>query len=164
MPTPVSTDPPPRRRIEADCERRGRAVVVADCVRLLRRDPVDPTVILILGGPTARQMFARGPRPDQEHWYRVWAARGLLWTGVGAGAEGRAAVEALRSALADPAWRVREMGRASRSASCCPAAKVVARHVIGDLFDQVAALRDDPVARVRLAATRAVTAIVTAEA
>jgi hypothetical protein len=40
----------------------------------------------------------------------------------------------------------------------------VARHVVGDAFDQVAALRADPVPRVRAAADRAVRAIVDAGA
>jgi len=39
------------------------------------------------------------------------------------------------------------------------AAKVVARHRIGDALQAVTALRDDPVPRVRAAAGRAVTAI-----
>jgi hypothetical protein len=41
--------------------------------------------------------------------------------------------------------RVREM-----------AAKVVARNLVGDALDDVAPLREDPVRRVRVAATRAV--------
>lgn len=44
----------------------------------------------------------------------------------------------------DSAWRVREM-----------AAKVVAKRRIGDALPMVAALRDDPVPRVRRAAERA---------
>jgi hypothetical protein len=147
MPVAPHADPPPRRRIGADCARRGRAAVVADCVRLLHGQEVDPGVILTLGGPTARALLARGVRPDQEYWLRVWAVRGLLWVGPDGGLAG------LRVALADPAWRVREM-----------AAKVVARHVVGDLLDQVVALRADPVARVRVAADRAVRAVVEAGA
>src|SRR5687768_14480350 len=113
VPTVHHADPTPRRRIGADCARRGRDAVVADCVRMLHGEEVDPGVILTLGGPTARALLSRGVRPDQEYWLRVWAARGLLWAGPDGGLTG------LRSALADPAWRVREM-----------AAKVVARHVV----------------------------------
>lgn len=69
----------------------------------------------------------------------MWGARGLLW------AWDNSALAALRAALRDPAWRVREM-----------AAKVVARNLVGDALDDVAPLRDDPVRRVRVAATRAV--------
>ena len=49
------------------------------------------------------------------------------------------------AALRDESWRVREM-----------AAKVVARHALGDALPVVARLRGDPVARVRVAAHRAV--------
>ena len=65
--------------------------------------------------------------------------RGLLW------AWDDVALPELVAAFADPAWRVREM-----------AAKVVARHLLGEALDAVAPLRDDPVPRVRAAAVRAV--------
>jgi len=55
------------------------------------------------------------------------------------------ALDAVSVALSDQAWRVREM-----------AAKVVARHLLGDALPAVAELRDDPVPRVRAAANRAV--------
>ena len=55
------------------------------------------------------------------------------------------ATDAIIGALGDHAWRVREM-----------AAKVVAAHRVGRALDAVAALRDDPVPRVRAAAERAV--------
>jgi HEAT repeat protein len=48
-------------------------------------------------------------------------------------------------ATSDDAWRVREM-----------AAKVIAKHRIGDALNAVIALRDDPVPRVRAAAERAI--------
>ncbi|MGA2210443.1 MAG: HEAT repeat domain-containing protein [Acidimicrobiales bacterium] len=68
-----------------------------------------------------------------------WAARGLLhnWDDE--------ATPAIVRATTDEAWRVREM-----------AAKVIARHQVGEAFDAVAGLRDDPVPRVRAAAQRAV--------
>jgi hypothetical protein len=47
--------------------------------------------------------------------------------------------------LADEAWRVREM-----------AAKVVARHLVDPALPSVLELNEDPVARVRVAAHRAV--------
>jgi hypothetical protein len=65
--------------------------------------------------------------------------QGLLW------AWDEAALPTLLDALGDESWRVREM-----------AAKVIARHRIGDAFDAMAALRDDSVPRVRAAAERAV--------
>ena len=125
----------PRERIELECARRGRTAVVAGCVRLIHGDDSDTRLITVLGGPTARWAL-EGERAD---WYRVWAMRGLLW----AWEDG--ALPAVLLALGDEAWRVREM-----------AAKVVARHLVGDALDTVATLRDDPVPRVRAAATRAV--------
>lgn len=83
----------------------------------------------------------------QQYWLRVWAARGLLWAGPGDD------IDVLRAALDDEHWRVREM-------TC----KVVARHRVGGLLDDVAALAADPVPRVRAAAERAATSIVVAEA
>jgi len=99
----------------------------------------DDALIMALGGPPARDVLDRGPDSDQRYWLRVWAARGLLWAWDDTG------LEAVRRALDDPAWRVREM-----------AAKVVARHLLGDLLTAVAELRADPRPRVRAAATRAV--------
>jgi HEAT repeat protein len=74
----------------------------------------------------------------------VWGARGLLWVWDDD------ASDALNRALHDEAWRVREM-----------AAKVVVRHGLGAGLPRVAEPRDDPVSRVRAAATRAV-AVLTA--
>ena len=63
------------------------------------------------------------------------------------------ATAALIEAMGDGAWRVREM-----------AAKVVARHRVGEALDAVAALRDDPVPRVRAAAARAVVVLTASRA
>lgn len=134
----------PRRSIEAECARRGRDAVVAGCVELIAGGRADPGLLLALAGPAARP-FLDGADRDDRYWLRVWGTRGLLWAWRD-GAVG--AVGALRTALADEAWRVREM-----------AAKVVARHLVGDALGEVAALRDDPVPRVRAAADRAVAAL-----
>jgi hypothetical protein len=129
----------PRDRIAAECVRRGRAEVVAGCVRLVRREETDVRLILVLGGPTAEHFLATGWRADSRYWPRVWGMRGLLWEWDDS------AYPAVPVALRDEAWRVREM-----------AAKVVARHRLGDALAEVAALREDPWHRVRAAAHRAV--------
>jgi hypothetical protein len=113
--------------------------VVAGCVRLIAGADSDAALIVALGGPPARRLLAGHLATDQRYWLRVWAARGLLWAWDDSGLDG------VRMALRDPAWRVREM-----------AAKVVARHLVGDLFPDVAELQGDLVPRVRAAATRAV--------
>lgn len=128
----------PRESIAAECRRRGQAAVVAGCRDLLAGRRVDPRLLLALGGPGATKFLDGDEHPD-TYWLRVWAVRGLLW------AWDDEALPELLAATADDAWRVREL-----------AAKVVARHLVGDALEPVAALRDDPVERVRAAAERAV--------
>jgi HEAT repeat protein len=106
---------------------------------LLRGEEVDAELITVLGGRHAEALLPeRIDDPVQRYWLRVWAARGLLWCWDDV------ATEALIGALDDDAWRVREM-----------ALKVVARHRVEKAIDKVAQLQDDPVARVRAAAARA---------
>jgi hypothetical protein len=113
--------------------------VVAGCRALVRGEQADPDLLLVLGGPPARR-FLDGAVHDDKYWLRVWGARGLLWVWDDA------ATPEVLLALGDDAWRVREM-----------ALKVIARQRVGDLVTEVAAARNDPVARVRHAAARALT-------
>lgn len=133
------TEPSPRTRILAECTRRGRTDFAADCAHLIEGGEPDDAFVRVLGGRTAPWWFANREDDDLSYWPRVWAARGLLW------AWDDTALPAIRTATRDPAWRVREM-----------AAKVVARNLVGDALDDIAPLREDPVRRVRVAATRAV--------
>ena len=135
--TDVAPYPSPRTRVLAECARRGQDAVVTGCAALLTGGAVDVPLITVLGGPGAA--WALGDPDVHGHWFRVWAARGLLW------AYGDAAGPAVVAGLRDEQWRVREM-----------CAKVVAQHLIGDAFAAVLPLRDDPVPRVRAAADRAV--------
>jgi hypothetical protein len=129
----------PRQSVEAECARRGRQSVVAGCCSLIKSEDADSTLIVALGGPHARRVLDGNPRAGQQYWLRVWGTRGLLW------AWDDAALDAVIIALRDPAWRVREL-----------AAKVVARHHLGDTLPAVLDLREDAVPRVRAAATRAI--------
>ena len=95
-------------------------------------------MLLALGGPATTKFLDGRPHADL-YWLRVWGIRGLLW------AWDDTALEAVKRALEDEAWRVREM-----------AAKVVARHLLGDALPAVSKLLDDPVPRVRASANRAV--------
>ena len=128
----------PRQSVEIECARRGTAEVVAGCVALLQGRHVEDDLIIALGGPGSQKVLDDGPAQRNQYWRRVWGARGLLyaWTDEGEGA--------VVAALADEHWRVREM-----------AAKVVAKRRIGAALDPVAAMRSDPVPRVRAAADRA---------
>jgi hypothetical protein len=126
----------PQQRVEAECARRGKAAVVADCVALLRGE-TNPDLLVSLAGEGAEKFFD-GREHHDTYWFRVWALRGLLW------AWDPSATGVVCAAMGDEAWRVREM-----------AAKVVARHLVGDAVSAVAPLQDDPVPRVRVAAGRA---------
>lgn len=137
----------PRLRIEAECTRRGLRSFVQSCSDVLLGEDGDTALILVLGGPHARLILGNGVPADQAYWFRVWAARGLLWAWDDVG------TDAIRRALGDPAWRVREM-----------AAKVVARNQLGDLLPAVLVLRTDPTDRVRSAAGRAVAVLTRAAA
>lgn len=139
----------PRQSIELESARRGRDAVIAGCIAVLqgKDDRVDDTLIVALGGPAAHRILAGNSRADAVMWKRVWAARGLLW------AWDDRATAALGLALVDPAWRVREM-----------AVKVARRNLVGEQLAAVAALADDPVARVRAVAIDAVRRIASARA
>jgi HEAT repeat protein len=128
----------PKQSIEAECARRGEKAVIAGCVRLIAGEATDDELLMALGGPGAAKFLDGRPHTDL-YWLRVWGTRGLLW------AWDDTAVAAVISAMSDEAWRVREM-----------AAKVVARHLLGDALPAVSGLLDDPVPRVRTAAHRAV--------
>jgi len=129
----------PRQSVQAECGRRGRDALVAGCVGLLDGEDADDALLLALAGPAAEYVLAGGEGGPNGYWPRVWAARGLLhaWTDV--------ATPAIIRATTDDSWRVREM-----------AAKVIAKHSVGDALEAVAAMNDDPVQRVRAAASRAV--------
>ncbi len=137
----------PRLRVEVERAKDGAAPLTAGCVALLegRPEEVSDDLITVLGGEPARYILDGGAGGRNGYWPRVWAARGLLH------AWDSAATAAITGATSDEAWRVREM-----------AAKVIARHRVGDAFDAVAALRADPVERVRAAAARAVTLLTAA--
>jgi hypothetical protein len=147
--SPAPAGSTPRDRIEAERHRHGSARLTPACVALLggRPDEVSDELIMLLGGEPARTVLDGQAGGRSGYWPRVWGARGLLH------AWDPAATAAIVGAAADEAWRVREM-----------AAKVVARHRVGDALDAVAPLRDDPVERVRAAAARAVTALTAAGA
>lgn len=134
---PPSWGKTPRESVEQECARRGKNAVVSGCMDLLGGGDADARLILALGGPPARWVVTGEPS-GPPYWLRVWAARGLLW------AWDDVALPSVESALCDEAWRVREM-----------TLKVVARHKLEDTLLTVVDLQDDPAARVRAAASRA---------
>jgi hypothetical protein len=131
----------PRVRIAQLRAERGEAAVVDGCCSLLAGRDTDPAVVDALGGRHANRVIDHTPG---EYWGRVWGARGLLYVW------GDEAIPSLRAAVRDEHWRVREM-----------VAKVVAKRRLDELAGDVAPLRDDPVARVRVAAERALVTLAT---
>ena len=131
------TWPGPRRSVEGLVAERGSEAVVTACLDLLAGRDVDGQVVAALGGPPARWAVGGGAS-GPDYWLRLWALRGLLWHWSDA------AAPAARTALRDPSWRVREM-----------AAKVATRHGVDAAVEELSALQQDPVARVRKAAHRA---------
>jgi hypothetical protein len=66
----------PQQSIERERARRGRTEVITGCRALVRGEPVDPDLLVALGGPAARK-FLDGAAHDDTYWLRVWGARGL---------------------------------------------------------------------------------------
>ena len=110
-------------------------------MELINGGDSDAELVLALGGPPARWVVTGEPS-GPPYWLRVWATRGLLW------AWDDVALLSLQTALSDDAWRVREM-----------ALKVVARHKLDEALSMVVDLQEDPSARVRAAASRALVRI-----
>lgn len=137
----------PRERIADECAQRGKEAVLADCLALLRGETADRHLLSGLVAGAGADKFFDGNEHEDTYWFRVWALRGLLWSWD------PSASDAVREALGDGAWRVREM-----------AVKVVARHLLGEALSRVAELRDDPVRRVRRAAERALVRLSDADA
>ena len=127
----------PRESVEQECALRGERAVVSGCIAMLRGRAVDGDLIMALGGPPA-DWVRTGGESGPDYWLRVWAARGLLyaWHGSARGA--------VRSALEDEAWRVREM-----------AVRVVAERKLREERALVQARCHDDSSRVRAAAVKA---------
>jgi len=137
----------PRERVELAVAQLAAPVLLTWCARLLTGDvayddPAQPHLTW-LGGPHAVWLLGQPARvaDDQDYWPRTWAARALLYAWDDGVDE---LVPAVVAALADPAWRVREM-----------AAKVVARREVGQAGEALLPLVEDEVPRVRAAAVRA---------
>lgn len=141
----VAASPPDRIRHAAAVH--GAAAIARRCGPVLLGEPVlDEEFYLYLGGRHA-QLRIDGLAPqDKDYWFRVWAARSLLYVWD------PSVSSAVVSALADEAWRVREM-----------AAKVCLQRDLGEAGDALAILLADPVPRVRAAACRALGAVGEAE-
>jgi hypothetical protein len=136
-------DRTPRQSIQTECSRVGNDAVVAGCIDILRGSSIDEHLLGVLAGPAAGSVIEGAEGGLTGYWPRVWALRGLLY------AWSDDAVPALMRAFGDQSWRVREM-----------AARVVAKQIVSEAFDDVVKLQDDTTPRVRTAARRAVAILV----
>lgn len=128
----------PKQSIEAECARRGRAMLIAGCVDLLEGRTADDELLLALAGPAALAVLDGHVGGRSGYWPRVWGARGLLH------AWDDSASRAVIHGAPDESWRVREM-----------VAKVVAAHRVDSAVPAMSSLSRDSVPRVRAAAERA---------
>lgn len=128
----------PKQSIEAECERRGRAKLIAGCVDILEGRSADDDLLLALAGPAALTVLDGREGGRNGYWPRVWAARGLLH------AWDDSATRAIVQGASDGSWRVREM-----------VARVVSAHGVDSAIPVMMIQLDDPVPRVRRAAERA---------
>jgi hypothetical protein len=133
----------PRESIEAACQQLGEKNVVDSCVRIINDRDMDGEFGYVLSGPNSRAVLDGAEGGVSGRWPRTWALRAFLY------AWDSSAEPAVLICLSDDSWRVREM-----------AAKVVGRRHIGDGLDQIAALQNDDVPRVRAAAQRAIKMLV----
>ncbi|MGI8613393.1 MAG: HEAT repeat domain-containing protein [Nocardioidaceae bacterium] len=121
----------------------GIHTVVDSCLALLEGTTdydLLPVPLTYLAGAAARGQLRRGDlkRRGQDHWPRVWGARGLRYAWLPYAEPGVVA------GLGDPAWRVREM-----------CAKVAKQRAIGVAAEALVPLLHDEFLRVTVAAVRA---------
>jgi HEAT repeat protein len=135
MPDDVPVDLPIEKRLAAAVERYGEAAVVKRAVSLLAGNNEGEEFLLYVGGEHARGILDGAP---VLYWPELWGTRALLYVWDDTA---RAAV---RAALGNQAWRVREMG-----------ARVAGARGL-ELIPALTELLTDEVARVRAAAARAI--------
>jgi HEAT repeat protein len=130
----VPLDASPGNRIALAIERFGEPDVADRAAALLNGTNEGEEFLLWVGGRHAQGVLDGAPA---LYWPEVWGARTLLY------AWDESAVGAIRSGLANRAWRVREM-----------CARVVASREL-PLGDELVLMLADEVARVRANAARA---------
>ncbi|MCU1579588.1 MAG: repeat protein [Rhodoglobus sp.] len=130
----VPVDLPIEKRLAAAVELYGEAVVVRRCISLLAGNNEGEDFLLFVGGDHARGILDGAP---VLYWPELWGTRALLYVWDDS------AEEAVSAAMANQAWRVREMG-----------ARVAAARKLRQFSAVVSALLTDEVARVRATAAR----------
>jgi hypothetical protein len=131
----VPVDLPIEKRLAAAVELYGEAGVVKRSVSLLAGNNEGEDFLLYVGGEHAKGILDGAP---VLYWPELWGTRALLYVWDDS------AVAAVRAALGNQAWRVREMG-----------ARVAAVRGL-ELVPALTELLTDEVARVRAVAARAI--------
>jgi hypothetical protein len=134
--------------VETACAQYGEDVVVGWCIALLTGEisgedaygPDLPKLVAITGSANPGG-WKQPVDPVNYYWVRVWAARVLMY------AWRDDAIDALRAAADDPAWRVQEH-----------VARITAQRELGELVDHLLPMLAHDLPRVRAAAVRAVCA------
>ncbi|ADB32808.1 hypothetical protein Kfla_3753 [Kribbella flavida DSM 17836] len=136
----------PREIVRAACARYGEDTVVDWCLALLSGEisgedayGADLPKLVAITGSENPGGWSTPVDPVNFYWVRVWAARALLY------AWRDDAVDVLRGAASDPAWRVREH-----------VARITAHRELGQLVDALLPMLEHELPRVRAAAVRAV--------
>ena len=141
-PHSVDLELPIAARIAAASERHGETIIVERAVSLIEGNNEGKEFLLIVGGEHAQGILDGAP---VLYWPELWGTRALLH------AWDDSAADAVRAALSNQAWRVREM-----------ATRVVATRRL-DAREQLVALLTDETPRVRAAAARALGTVGTAD-
>jgi hypothetical protein len=141
-PHAVDLELPIAARIAAASKRHGEDVIVERAVSLIEGNNEGKEFLLIVGGEHAQGILDGAP---VLYWPELWGTRALLhaWNDN--------AADAVRSALSNQAWRVREM-----------ATRVVATRRV-DAREQLLKLLEDETPRVRAGAARALGTVGIAE-
>lgn len=137
-PAPVPVDLPLEQRLAAAVERYGQSEFVERVLELMKGYDEGDDLLLYVGGDHAQGILDGAP---VLYWPELWGTRALLYVWD------ESAAPAVIGTLANPAWRVREMG-----------ARVVATREL-PATSELAGLLDDSVARVRSAAARSLAAV-----
>tara|TARA_R110002020_G_scaffold475905_5_gene714423 strand:+ start:17076 stop:17621 length:546 start_codon:yes stop_codon:yes gene_type:complete len=133
-PHAVDLELPIAARIAAASERHGEDTVVERAISLLEGNNEGKEFLLVVGGEHAQGILDGAP---VLYWPELWGTRALLH------AWNDSAADAVRTALSNQAWRVREM-----------ATRVVATRRV-DAHDELVTLLQDETPRVRASAARA---------
>lgn len=134
----VPVDLPIEQRLAAAVELYGEKAVVTRSISLLAGNNEGEDFLLFVGGEHARGILEGAP---VLYWPELWGTRALLYVWDDS------AADAVSAALANQAWRVREMG-----------ARVAALRGL-PLSAALVGLLQDEVPRVRAAAARALGAL-----